>query len=258
MAKPWIKLACVSVFIIVSCTAYVFCFGAQTLFAMQTWKLGRQVPIVASVPRELEDSMIAQAPGEKLSFEEAQFEVPWADLDSANTKVVGNCALMKFRSGNSILLCVGPSNMFMKNLFATQKAEPELFTRIYGQEVLHSDYTLMKAIYDTTPSSITLFTSSSRAAGLASVMLIKAIAPPTTDSAIYNVRSNEFQGFQLGDPSRRPAKMCLQLYSQDIEFEFSLKQSGTGLYPAITQRDLNRIIQTAHRAPSAQPIVVLR
>jgi hypothetical protein len=41
--------------------------------------------------------------------------------------------------------------------------------------------------------------------------IVKAIMPPTTDWAIHKIKSKDFKGFQLGDPARRPKKMCLEL-----------------------------------------------
>jgi hypothetical protein len=252
ISKSILNSAWIGAFV-VTCAVYIWFFGPQTFFALQTRKIGRQIPIVKSTPVELEDLSVAQAKGEKLSFLEASFEVPWDDVVEEKTRIVGNCSLIRFHSGNSVVLCVGQPNEFMNDMFRDKNAEPGLFTRTYGKDVLRSDYTLMKAIYETTPSNINLFTPSSRAAGLASVMVIKALAPPTTDWAIYNVRSKDFWGFQLGNPARQPAKMCLQLYSDDIEFEISLEQEKNGPRPPISQADLNRIIQSAHKADHAQP-----
>jgi hypothetical protein len=66
--------------------------------------------------------------------------------------------------------------MFISNRFRNKEAKPELFVRTYVEEVLQSDYSLMKAIFETSPRSITLFTPAHKAAGLASVMVIKALA----------------------------------------------------------------------------------
>jgi hypothetical protein len=255
MSKGAKRLASSALLIILTCAAFVAFFGAQTFFAIQARRIGREVPIVNSVPQPLEDSAIAKTAGEKLSFEGVQFDVPWIDLDQVRTRAVGNCALMKFFSRRSVLLCVGHPDMFMKNLFANKQANPELFNEAYGHEVLRSDYDLMSAIYKTTPSSITLSTPSKRAADLVSILLIKAIAPPTTDWAIFDVKSNDFQGFQLGDPSRRPKKMCLQLYSADLELEFSFEQNAAGPFSAITQADLNRIVQTVRKTGIVNPTV---
>lgn len=129
--------------------------------------------------------------------------------------------------------------------------DPQIFKVLYGPDVLRSDYTLYKAIFETTPRQITLLTPSNRAIGLMMVIILKAIMPPTTDWAIFNVHSQDFKGFQLGDPVRRPQKMCVQLVSDDLELEISFYQNPKGPRPPITQAELNRIIQSVRKSPAA-------
>jgi hypothetical protein len=241
--------------IVVVIGTYLWFFGVQTFCALETKRIGRQMPIVKSIPVELEDFSVSRAQGEKLSFSGAEFEVPWEDVDEKATRIVGNWVLIHFRSGNSIILYVGPPDGDIKTMSKNKTPDPQLFAAMYGPEVLRSDYALHKAIFEATPSQITLSTPTNRAAGLASVILIKAIMPPTTDWAIYNIRSKDFKGFQLGNPARRPKKMCLELYADDVEFEINITQSESGPTPAITQAEVNRIIQTAHKAAHTQPIL---
>jgi hypothetical protein len=81
--------------------------------------------------------------------------------------------------------------------------------------------------------------------------------PPTTDWAIYNIRCDDYDGFQLGDPIRRPWKMSLEFYANDIEFEINIDQNVAGPAPAITQAEINRIIQTARKAPQAASVLTM-
>jgi hypothetical protein len=235
--------------------AYLWFLGVQTFFALYARRMGRQIPIVASVPGELPDSTVSKLHGEKVSFLGAEFEVPWNDVDREKTRIVGNWALIVFRSGTSVLLCVGPPDGFITSMLKSKTPDPKLFSAVYGPEVLRSDYDLHRAIFETTPSQISLLTPANRAAGLSSVMIIKAIMPPTTDWAIYNIRSKTFKGFQLGNPVRRPKKMSLELYADDVEFEINIEQITTGPGPGITQSEINRIIQTAHKAAEVQSIL---
>jgi hypothetical protein len=235
---------------------YLWFFGIQTFFVIQTRKWGREVPIVKSVPIELQDSSVSKAQGEKLSFMGVEFEVPWDDVDEAKTRIVGSWALIHFRSGNSILLCVEPPKGFMNALFhGKTQVSPELFTSLFGPDVLSSDYELKKAIFETTPSEVTLLTPSNRAAGFTTVIMIKAIMPPTTDWAIYNIRNKNMKGFQLGDPIRRPKKMSLELVGDDVEAEINIEQVQSGPTDAITQADINRMIESAHSIANAQPVL---
>jgi hypothetical protein len=234
---------------------YAWFFGAQTFFAFETRYMARKLPIVKSVPVELEDKTVSAARGKKLSFQGAEFEVPWEDLDEQRTRVVRNMVAIYFRSGRSILLCVGAPDGFITGLSKDKNVDPNVFATLYGPQVLHSNYALFDDLYQTTPSEITLATPSNRAAGLTAVLMVKAIVPPTTDWAIFRVQSKTVKGFQLGDPVRGPKRMCLQLFVDDAEFEVSIFQDGKGSDPTITQAEINRIIQTTHKATDTQPIL---
>jgi hypothetical protein len=231
------------------CVAYLWFFGTQTFFALWARNIGRKTPIVNSVPVNLNDVSVSQAKGEKLAFMGAEFEVPWDDVEQQKVRVVGNWLIVPFRSGNLIVLCVQPPDGFIADMTKSKTPDPELFREIYGPEVLRSDYALHKAIFETTPSQINLFTPANRAAGLGSVVFIKAIMPPTTDWAIYEIQSQAFRGFQLGDPIRRPKKICIELYANDAHFEINIEQNTTAPGPGITQAELNRIIQTVRKIP---------
>jgi hypothetical protein len=253
----WKRILTVLALLVIGGATYLWFFGAQTFFALQSRKWGRQVPIVKSIPVELRDLSVSQVRGQKLSFMGVEFEVPWGDVDQSKSRIVGSWAFIISRSGNSIILCVEKPKDFINFMSQKQIGSPELFTRLYGPDVLNSDYALKKAIFQTTPSDITLLTPSSRAAGLSSVLIIKAIMPPTTDWAIYNIQTTGMRGFQLGDPIRRPKKMSLELYGDDVEIEINIEQVAASPTPAITQSEINRIIQSVHTIKNAQPILTV-
>lgn len=236
---------------------YVWLFGVQTFFAFWSRKAGRDVPIVNSYPVELKDLEISRAEGKTVSFKGVELEVPWTDIDETKSRVVGGWAVLAFQSGKSILLCVNSPKAFMNNLFRDNVAKPEVFTALYGRDVLQSDYTLTKAIFDTTPHQINLLTPSNRAAGLSSVLLIKAIMPPTTDWAIYDIKTKYFTGFQLGDPVRRPKKMCVELYGDSVDIEINFNQVQSASATSITQAEMNRIAQSAHTVSDARPTLAI-
>ena len=81
--------------------------------------------------------------------------------------------------------------------------------------------------------------------------------PPTTDWAIYNIQTPGMRGFQFGDPIRRPKKMSLELDGDDVEIEINIDQLASGPTPAITQSEMNRIIQSVHTIKNAQPILTV-
>ena len=46
--------------------------------------------------------------------------------------------------------------------------------------------------------------------------------------------------------------MCVELYGNEVHFEINIEQNASLPGPGITQAEMNRIIQTAHKAPYAQ------
>ena len=84
-------------------------FGTQTFFALLARQIARKTPIVKSVPVELNDLSVSEVKGERISFNGIEFEVPWNDVDEQKTRVVGTWALIFFRSGNSMILCIEPA-----------------------------------------------------------------------------------------------------------------------------------------------------
>jgi hypothetical protein len=152
--SQWKKVCIALGLAVILGTAYLWFFGVRTFFAVESRKIARQIPIVKSVPGELRDLSVSNAPGEKLSFMGIEFELPWDDVDQSKSRVVGNWAFIVFRSGNSIIVCVSKPKDFMNGVFRDKAASPELFTQLYGPEILNSDYALKKAIYQTTPRTL--------------------------------------------------------------------------------------------------------
>lgn len=60
---------------------YVWLFGVQTFFALETRNIARKMPIVKNVPVELPDLSVSRTPGKKLSYFGYDFEVPWDDIE---------------------------------------------------------------------------------------------------------------------------------------------------------------------------------
>jgi hypothetical protein len=83
------------------------------------------------------------------------------------------------------------------------------------------------------------------------LLTLKALLPPEKDARVFSIHNAAFQGFQLGDPANRPRTILLQLFSNEGELDVTLLQKTQGPQPAITQADLNRIIQTVRRAESS-------
>lgn len=51
--------------------------------------------------------------------------------------------------------------------------------------------------------------------------------------------------------------MSLELYGDDVEIEINIEQVAASPTPAITQSEINRIIQSVHTIKNAQPILTV-
>ncbi|HEV2195274.1 MAG TPA: hypothetical protein VGR55_06810 [Candidatus Acidoferrum sp.] len=232
------------------CVAYLWFFGVATMLALEARYVAWKMPIVKTIPTELPDQSIAQASGQKLNYFGYEFEVPW-EIDEAKSKQVGQMRLVAFRSGNSLLVSRMAPKEFVKDFLSTGKADPAGLRNLYGEEVLQSDYLLKQRIFEVTPEKVGLLTPRKEAVGGAMLLLIKGIMMPSgAESGIYQIRAGDFRGFQFGDPRSRPKSIDLEIYNQDGGLGFIFTQRQNTSDPAITQAQINRIVQALRKLPN--------
>lgn len=228
----------------------VWHFGVAALFVVETRYVGWKFPAVKNAPVELTDSSISEAAGRKLSYFGYEFEVPWDDLDEGKTKQIGKMQLIAFRSGNAVLFSRMAPKEFVQTFLANTKIDPDNLRKVCGEEALHSDYSLHQLILEATPGQITLLTRREDAARSAMLLVMKGVmVPGEGESGIFRVRTDQREGFQYGDPQSRPKSLDVEIYADDggLSFIFAQKVKGSG--PAITQAEINRVIQTARKIP---------
>jgi hypothetical protein len=75
-------------------------------------------------PVQLADLSISRTPGGKLSYFGYEFEVPWADLDEANSKMIGDdTSMIAFQSGNSLSVWHGSPRAFVNAVLSNDKID---------------------------------------------------------------------------------------------------------------------------------------
>lgn len=213
---------------------------------------------VRIVPTELEDRSISRTPGMELSYFGYAFEIPWNDLEETQTKLypfdkaTKNRVELHFRSGLCLLFTAIPPREWVNGLPAQMKVAPEVVESTFGHETMQSDYNFVKALYEFTPEKMNhwrvLQGSHNRDEFL---LMIKSIAlPKAAESGIFRVQNNNLKGFQQGDPTAHEKNILVDLYTDDgsVEFIFSQKDRNA----AITQAEVNRIIQTLQQVPQSQ------
>ncbi len=228
--------------------AYGWFFGIATAIVLEARYFGWKAPVLKKTPVELADSSISSTPVRKLAFSGYEFEVPW-EVDDEKTKVVGKMEVIAFRSGNAMLVSNQASKEFV-NLVLKSGLDRDSFQKIYGKEALQSDYAMHQLMLQSTPDKVTLFTPRGEAVSRLMMLVMKGIAiPAPADTGLFSIRSQEFRGFQYGDPQKRPARIIVDLLGDDGGIEFNMGQKKDGSGPAVTQAELNRLIQSTRRVP---------
>jgi hypothetical protein len=251
MSMPkWMRVLIGLGIALLSCGVYLCFFGVQTFCALEARYEARKLPFVRNTPIGLVDSSASQNSGKRLSYFGFEFEVPWDDIDEAKSRIIGgNKALIAFRSGNALLVLRGSSHEFVDNFLKDTNIDPETFRKLFGAEALASDYNFNRIMYAATPNAITPFLPKKEAITEEMLLIVKGISIPRgAESGIFLVTAGEFKGFQFGRPSKAPNGFSVQLYSATVSLDFIFGPKLNGP-TAISQADVNRILQTLHKVP---------
>jgi hypothetical protein len=247
----WKRLLISLGIVVVACVTYLWFFGTQTFFAFEAHNTARKLPFVRLTPIPLSDLSVSQASGTTLSYFGYEFEVPWTDIDTEKTKIVGgNKAIIAFRSGNVLSVWSGQPHEFMNYLLEQGKIDKGAFRKIYGDEALQSDYNFKRLILETTPEKITIFSDSRTAVSQGVLLMVKAMCVGgDANSGIFSVQGKEFNGFQYGLPQNPPKLLSVELFPADghLDLIFGQKKNGSTV---ISQADVNRVVQTIHKVPT--------
>lgn len=227
--------------------------------ALSLYSSRKALPITRVVPTNLKDRSVSQAAGAKLSYLGYEFEVPWSDLDESKTefypkdKPEKTFARLHFRSGLQLLVMTGPPHSFVDQMTRTDfKMSPQAFAAVFGQQAVVSDYEFMKRVLEFSPEKMHPWTFSSVIASREQVLLLtKSIVPSSpSETGIFYLDNGTYKGFQQGNPLARRDSLLLSLYSEDGSIEIFLVQKQFANPAGVTQPEINRIVQTFHKAAS--------
>jgi hypothetical protein len=218
------------------------------MFALEARYVGWKMPVVKRTPVELSDSSIMQGSARKLSYFGYDFEVPW-EIDEAKTKQAGKMQLVAFRSGNALLVSSMAPKQFVSTFLSSDKADQPGLRGLYGEDILQSDYLLKRAILEATPDKVGLLTPRKDAVGIAMLLITKGVIMPRgAETGIFRIRTGNFEGFQYGDPHGRPNSIDIQLFADDGGLAFLFTQQEKGAEPAISQAEINRVLQSLRKS----------
>lgn len=228
---------------------YVWFFGPQTMLTLFARYKFRGIPVAGMTPVALANVSISTVAHRKFSYSGYEFELPWDDVDEQKDRNAGPIHVSAFKSGNTFWFSTFPPRSFVDGMIKETKLDPEAFRQVYGDEAYRSDYGFYLEMLSATPGTISPFESRRDAARGFALLLIKAIAMPSTDSGIFLIQTGDFKGFQFGAAQGRPPRITDELYADDggIDIMFSQKPGGTA--PSISQPEINRVIQSIRKIP---------
>ena len=222
----------------------------------------KKAPAVARVvPTDLKDHSVSNAPGRKLAYVGYEFEIPWNDLDEAQTKLYPKDKPDKFRadlhfhSGLRLLVSSIPPESWARDLPQTFGVSPQRIESIFGHEILGSDYKFIKTIYEFTPDKMNHWKFWRSGFNRDEVLLlVKSIAPSkAAESGIFNLQTQNYRGFQQGNSLVRQDKIIVELYSDEGAVDLIFFQKDYLQSAGVTQPEINRIIQSLHKISRVVP-----
>ena len=215
----------------------------------------RKAPAVTRVvPTELKDQTVSQASGSRLSYFGYEFEVPWNDIDETQTKLYPKekptRVVLVFRSGLRLMITSLPARELINGISREIETSPQNMEAMFGHEAMKSDYDFVNTLYEFTPDTMHHWSISSKIFARESVLLVlKSIAPvKSAETGIFRVQNQSFKGFQQGDAETRENGVLIDLHSDEGGLELIFAEKNYHSAGRVTQPEINRIIQSVHKA----------
>ncbi|MGD0841443.1 MAG: hypothetical protein ABSA32_09825 [Candidatus Acidiferrales bacterium] len=234
--------------------AYAWFFGAQTICTLSVRYMGRRSPVLFETPAQLRDSSVSSTPHAHASCGGYDFELPWNDVNEKRSRSGPTTCVTAFQSGNAFVFMSSAPRSFADFLANELKVDPSALQRAVVGETSQSDSGLVRTILETTPSDVKPFMSKRRAARDGWLLFIKGIATPSAKSGIFEIHTPDLQGFQLEAAESRPFAITEELFGNDGEVDLTFGQKVGGSAPAITQAEINRIIQSIRKIPTSAAV----
>jgi hypothetical protein len=215
-------------------------------------------PTMWKVPAALPGLSIAMTPGLKLSYFGYEFDVPWNDLDPKKTRPIGKppwqWQMICFRSGRTIMFIRHPASRWSKALFSPKDSyvQRTYMSWTFGADA-SSDYAFTRAMLEATPDQLTSFMLRFKRDRLTTLLLLKSVDWNLSGakSGLFMIDTATFRGFQYGNPQGHPTRIEDVLYADNRSVEFSFRFCPPS--PAISQADINRVIQTVRATAAPAP-----
>jgi hypothetical protein len=103
-------------------------------------------------------------------------------------------------------------------------------------------------MFEATPDKLGFFTPR-RESGRQSYLLLLKAASMWEPSGLFLIDTQDFRGFQFGDPQKARGNIVDELYAKDVYLEFIFGRNDRHVL-GISQSEINRVLHTTRRTGS--------
>ncbi|HWZ45223.1 MAG TPA: hypothetical protein VNW97_17250 [Candidatus Saccharimonadales bacterium] len=213
----------------------------QIRFRFLAWKVQREQPLVAVLPRPLNDVSVSQDTGVTLSHFGYQFDAPWDDVEKID--LPGGLFRVAFLSGRVIAFMDPAHEVNAIKVMKDDAAQRgEHLEDTFSPEAIASNYAWLRSRLTVTPSQISFWTPPKQVVQYYVFLNLKGVMMQQAETGLFSIQTQRLRGFQMGDPLR--AAIHIDVFDdQDRHFEFWIG-AAKEKHTTITQAEVNRVLQS--------------
>jgi hypothetical protein len=132
----------------------------------------------------------------------------------------------------------------IKESFLANDEKRKVAMQVWGEKTLESNFTMTKAMLETTPAQMSVFAPRAKVIGPGILLMLKIIYAAGGETGIFAFDTPTVRGFQMGDPAKRPKSISVKAFDMgdhQLEITFGMQNGYTG---QIAQAEVNRVLQT--------------
>jgi hypothetical protein len=151
-----------------------------------------------------------------------------------------------------LIVSASPPRLLPTEFAREWKLSPQQLESIFGRGAARSECSFLENLYEFTPDKMHRWALSPSVHYREQMLLMLKtvlLSQASADTGIFNIQSQSYRGFQLGDPQAHPRKLAVQLYSDEGTLELIFGRNDGRGSVGVTQPELNRIMQSLRKAP---------
>lgn len=200
----------------------------------------KEDPSFARVPEPLSTNKTAQAAGQKLELYGVEFQVPWSG--KVQRKELKRLVRVQFQDGQFVLM-FDPSQRVDRIKVLHENGRGYQAERMFGSDVMRSNYALMNAVLRVTPKDISPWMPRVQLVRNSVFLMLKEAELANTQTGLFQFQNERLKGFQRGDPSKSPVVDLDAFDEEDREYDMFVGTTK-GTSGLVSQEDINLILST--------------